>query len=489
MKNTIAALVAVGLAAVLATPALADASPSTRDIQSAVDSYLAGSDQDVNLVGGPGSAGYDQGFFIQGGDFTLRINLTLQARYEAWLWDDDAKEAPNALPAPVAGGAGDLGTSAGDLSGFSLPRATLKFAGTAPCSISYYMELEFGHWGDDRIRQEMFGAAGITAFANNQLGPLNQSFNFDNTREAWIQWSSSDAFNVRMGQIRTATTRQMMIAPELQQFVDVSLASAYTGWIMPGYTDRNRDHGVGFFGNFGCNGEFSYLVTVTNGDGGDSIRNVLDNRTSDNLAYSARVNWAFLNPIGYQEGALRQQTCDWYGEVGAWVYYYADRADRAHTQITDALRFGVDLALGWGGFSFTGAATLGSDENAAGNDADHAAYLAQLGFHFPGTAWEIAARWSTYDVENEAPPFAAPGFVQPAVVSNGAVSEFAFGVNYYLNGHGNKLSLDVAFVSGSDEGSALLFDPYTGYQGPTDGAGFGDENYGILLRFQWQLAL
>jgi hypothetical protein len=335
----------------------------------------------------------------------------------------------------------------------------------------------------------MFLASGITAFANHQLGPLNQSFNFDNTREAWIQWSASDAFNVRMGQIRTAATRQLMVAPELQQFVDISLASAFVGWSMAGMTDRNRDHGVGFHGNFGCNGEFSYLVTVTNGDGGDSIRNVLDNRTSDNLAYSARLNWAFLNPIGYQEGALRQQTCEWYGELGGWVYYYADRADRAHTQHTDALRYGVDLALGYGGFSLTAAASFGSDENAAGNDLDYSAFLAQLGYHFPGTAWEIAARWSTYDVDNPAPAFVFAGAGQGAYTSNGAVSEFAFAVNYYLNGHGNKLSLDVAFVSGEDPGSQLLWEFYSGYPGIQGGAGLGDENYGILLRFQWQLAL
>ena len=39
-------------------------------------------------MGGPGSAGYDAGFWIRGGDFLLRINLTLQARFEAQDWDN-----------------------------------------------------------------------------------------------------------------------------------------------------------------------------------------------------------------------------------------------------------------------------------------------------------------------------------------------------------------------------------------------------------------
>jgi hypothetical protein len=292
----------------------------------------------------------------------------------------------------------------------------------------------------------------------------------------------SDAFNFRMGQIQTANTRQMMVAPELQQFVDVSLASAFTGRLMPGYTDRNRDHGFAIHGVFGCNNELSYLFTVTNGDGGDSIRNVIDQRTSDNLAFSGRLNWAFLKAIGYQEGALRQSTCDWYGELGVWGYYYADRDDLPHTQITDAIRFGVDLALGYGGFSFTGALTMGTDENAAGGEVDYVAYLAQLGYHFPGTAWEIAARYSAYDVDQGTPGFGGN-------FGGGPVSEIAFGVNYYLNGHGNKLSVDFAMVSGSDAASALIFDPYTGYPGNAGITGTGDDSYGMLIRFQWQLAL
>jgi len=465
MKTTIAIAFAVALTAVFAAPAHADAQPSARDIQAAVDSYLASNDQDANLVGGPGSAGYDQGFWIKGGDFSLKINLTLQARYEAWMWSSDAK------PDLQNGGGGSL-------SGFSLPRATLKFSGTAPCNISYYMELEFGHWGQDMLE-----------FDRGQfepLGPLNQSLNFDSTREAWIQWSSSDAFNFRMGQIRTATTRQAMVAPELQQFVDVSLATAYVGWLMPGYTDRNRDHGFAIHGAFGCNSEWSYLLTVTNGDGGDSIRNVIDVRTSDNLAYSGRLNWAFLKPIGYQEGALRNASCEWYGEVGVWGYYYADRVDRGHAIITDAIRYGVDLALAYGGFTFTAAYNGGSDENAAGLSVDHVAYLAQLGYHFVGTAWEIAVRWDAYDSDNPNGLFGP----QQIPLGNGTVSEFGFGVNYYLNGHGNKLQLDVHVVAGDDIGSSLLFDPYTGYPGDRQGGtGSGADDYGMLFRFQWQLAL
>jgi hypothetical protein len=224
-------------------------------------------------------------------------------------------------------------------------------------------------------------------------------------------------------------------------------------------------------GSFGCDNELSYMVAVTNGDGGDSIRNVLDVRTDDNLAYSARVNWAFLNPIGYEEGALRQMTCEWYGEVGAWAHYYADRVDKPHQVVADWLNFGVDLALGYGGFSFTAAFTIQdfSDGVFAGADVSGTLWLAQVGYLFPDTAWEVAARVDSITSDL-------------ITGSDGTTTEFAFVVNYYLNGHGNKVSLDVSFID-VDEEAFSLPDLYAGYSivAPGDSA--------ILLRFQWQLAL
>src|SRR5438552_7939890 len=105
--------------------------PSAREIQSSVDAYLATARPDATLVGGPGSAGYDGGFWIRGGSFLMKINLTIQTRWEAFNWDKESVE-----PRP-----------GGDLSGFSLPRVTLKFSGDATCDVHYYAELEFGHHG------------------------------------------------------------------------------------------------------------------------------------------------------------------------------------------------------------------------------------------------------------------------------------------------------------------------------------------------------
>src|SRR5207249_4194033 len=132
----------------------------------------------------------------------------------------------------------------------------LKFSGDATCDVHYYAELEFGH------PESAFG------FNNGPAGATFANFeNVGHAREAWIEYESSPALVFRMGLLKTAATRQLMTAPELQQFVDISLASAYIGNELPGYSDRNRDYGIMLHGVVGCDGDWSYLITVTNGDG------------------------------------------------------------------------------------------------------------------------------------------------------------------------------------------------------------------------------
>jgi hypothetical protein len=464
----VAALVAAGW---FGAPALAEgaseprlSSPSAREIQSAVDAYLAPSESDASLVGGPGQAGYDGGFWIRGGSFLLKVNLTIQTRFEYFDWDDTEEE-----PSP-----------GGDLSGFSLPRLTLKLSGDVLCDMHYYAELEFGHSGSWFDNEAIEDADGTDFFVHNWGGPnqafqgivpFGQSGDFGIAREAWIEWEAAPAFAIRMGLLETAATRQLMTPPEMQQFVDVSMASAFIGQVMPGYSDRNRDYGLMVHGALGCDGEFQYLATVTNGDG-PIKRNVLNGGTDDPLAYSARVNWDIKGHMGYEEGALKQRACDWSAAVGAWVHYFVDHfAENPITHYADRLTWGVDAAAGWGGFSFTGAySAWDHDENGVSGFDDGFSWFAQVGYLFPGSAWEIAARYGGYELN------ATDG------EQNGAL-EWAVAVNYYVDGHGNKLTVDASFLTpdGDDDDNDFA-DVYAGYSET-------DVSDGMLLRFQWQLAL
>ncbi|MCC7139549.1 MAG: hypothetical protein IT460_14090 [Planctomycetes bacterium] len=438
-----------------------DATPSAREVQTAVDAYLASAKADASLVGGAGSAGYDGGFWIRGGSFLMKINLTLQTRWEWFDWDDTAWE-----PSP-----------GGDLSGFSLPRATLKFSGDATCDVHYYAELEFGHsglWIDNESGFESIttylAEAGSGRFT--QVAPIDQnsvtaSEYYGLLREGWIEYEAAPQAAFRMGLIKTAATRQMMTAPEMQQFVDVSMASAFSGQVMPGYTDRNRDYGFMVHGALGCDGEWQYMVTVTNGDG-VVHRNVLDGFTSDNFAYSARLNWDVKGHLGYEEGALQSTECAWALAIGAWVHYYADaELHRPFVKFADRLTYGIDAAFTWGGLSVTAAYSAMSWDSDTNQDIDGFAYLGQVGYLFPGTAWEIAARYSYYQGGPDGDEIGA--------------SEFGAAVNYYIDGHADKVTLDVAFISPEENGHELA-DTYAGYNAS------GDSD-AMLVRLQWQLAL
>jgi hypothetical protein len=216
---------AIAVASVASTsPAFASDEPAGREIRAAVDSYLAPASGDARLVGGPGSAGYDGGFWIRGGSFLMKVNLTIQTRWEGFDWDDAEWE-----PRP-----------GGDLSGFSLPRVTLKLSGDATCDVHYYAELEFGHVSPDVFEEPLLaplpprtvssggGIPGIAEVYDRILENEGADFTPDHevpAREAWIEYEAAPAFVFRMGLLKTAATRQLMTAPELQQFVDVSLAS------------------------------------------------------------------------------------------------------------------------------------------------------------------------------------------------------------------------------------------------------------------------
>jgi len=448
----------VCLGGVCAVPtAKAAPAPATRETETAVDAYLATAKADATLVGGAGQAGYDGGFWIRGGSFLLKINLTLQTRWEGFDWDDTALEA----------------SPGGDLSGFSLPRATLKFSGDATCNIHYYAELEFGHEGslDDNSQNE--DETSWLSYWNGFTRTENDGA-FVPLREGWIEWQACPQAALRMGLVATATTRQLMTPPEMQQFVDISMSSALVGSVMPGYTDRNRDYGVMLHGAFGCDGELQYLVTVTNGDG-PARRNVLDGGTEDCFAYSARVNWDIKGHLGYEEGALRSNECGWAASVGAWTHYYTDHAEEnALFKVGDRLSWGADAAATWGGFSATAAFSAGTwDGSDVGQNFDWMSWFVQVGYLFPGTAWEIAARYGAHSIE----------YATDSDLGDSTYGQTDWGValTYYIDGHADQVTLDATFVGYEDEGG-YIGDVYAG-------SSAADVSDAILIRLQWQLAL
>ena len=430
--------------------------PSARELAASVDAYLGSAQGEAMLVGGCtcGSAGYDRGFWTRSGTFLLKSNLTIQTRYEYFDWDQRGNE-----PRP-----------GGDLSGFSLPRVSLTLSGDATCDVHYYVALEFGHRGSytnnstfaDSL-SELLDPVVVMVPVGGDAGP-----DLGIAREAWIEYELAPQVAVRAGLLQTPATRQLMTPPEMQQFVDVSMASAYVGTTMPGYSDRNRDYGLMIHGALGSDGELQYMVTVTNGDG-IVHRNVIDGTTDDPLAFGARVNWDVLGHMGYEEGAVRQRACEWVAAVGAWAHYFVDHfRENPLLQDAERLSWGADAAVGWGGFSMTAAYNVSTwSSNGGFNEHDGFSWLVQAGYLFPDTAWEVAARLSAYEHD-------------PAGAALFSGNEIGVAVSYYIDGHADKVTLDAAFLSTDDQN--ILADTYAGYS-----ATLGSD--ALMLRLQWQLAL
>ena len=106
--------------------------------------------------------------------------------------------------------------------------------------------------------------------------------------------------------------------------------------------------------------------------------------------------------------------------------------------------------------------------------------LVQIGYLFPKTPWEIAARWSYYQREIGSGGPIDAGSARPQTHEIGA------GLNYYLNGHGNKIQIDFSYYAADADGAsgAGYYDAYTGVP-----LGFASGGNHFLVRFQWQLAL
>lgn len=452
-----------------------DAAPgdrSPREIQAALDAYLVDAPPQASLVAGGGSAGYDGAFWVRGGDFGLAVGAEIETRWEGFDWDDREFE-----PSP-----------GGDLSGFSLPRTTLRLAGSAPCCMTWCVDLEFGHAATPRTasrfsKGQTEGVPGFTIkYETDRLW---------RARTGWIGWGGRDeqtdlslvglgpddggesdsyrlarflrydlsgtAFGLEMGLVPMVGPRQLMTSDAYQQFVDVSLGAAWIGAQMPGFVDRNRDIGVRFHGgNDSGTRRFNWMAAITNGDD-FWRRNVLDGFTDDHVAFSGRVDFGFGTwQPHFTEGALTMRRGQSAYSIGVWGYtlHAVDAPDRWCA--------GVDLQAKWGGITYTGAYSYAKFEE---KDFYPEAYgwsgYWQAGVQIPDTPWEVVGRVSMYWEKGD----------------YGAV-EYSAGFNYAIDGNRNRVQVDVTRIVPTDDGNYFSA-PYPGYNPTYDSDAW-------LVRAGWQ---
>ena len=166
----------------------AQSAPSAREIQSRWTPTSPRRRPTRRWSAARGSAGYDGGFWIRGGSFLLKINLTLQTRYEYFDWDDNGDRAqPGRRPLGLLAPARDAEV----LGRRDLRHPLLRRARVRP------RRLVFDNVDGDRARSPatLHGDLGTARAASSRRDGADYGI----AREAWIEYEAAPAARVPHG--------------------------------------------------------------------------------------------------------------------------------------------------------------------------------------------------------------------------------------------------------------------------------------------------
>lgn len=246
-------------------------------------------------------------------------------------------------------------------------------------------------------------------------------------RDAYITWSGSRDFSVRVGQMKVPFSRQRVVSSSALQMVDRS--------IVVSELNLDRDVGIQFFSRdlFGT-GRLGYSLGLFGGEG----RNRLGRRAG--FLYTARVEaWPFGAFDDYVEGDIRRQAGPRLA-VGASAGYN-QHTNRPRSTIgvpfstgdIDYAHLGADVVFKWRGLSVTsevmyrsGRSTMQGTE--ASPRSGWGAYV--QGGYMLTPDWEVTSRYSRL-----APLSGSDQAVLPA-------NEAGVGLGRYLHGHDLKVQGD-----------------------------------------------
>jgi hypothetical protein len=127
-------------------------------------------------------------------------------------------------------------------------------------------------------------------------------------REAWIEYEPCPQFAWRMGLLKTANTRQLMTPPEMQQFVDISMASAYIGMTMQRANGKTECY-------YRCNGKHG-----TRGIYGE--KGLRCPSKAINGDYLEKTIWADIESFLQNPGSLIEQLKARFRQLDIWMITY-----------------------------------------------------------------------------------------------------------------------------------------------------------------------
>ena len=445
-----------------------EGSSATQDeIASAIDRRLSSGGSPV-LVGGDkaaGSAGFPLGKhpFVRQGPNKLDVGLRMQARYEAFLYSDDAVGTLKSPPGTLSG------EEPRDRSGFEIERMLLTFEGTVFCEdLGYYFQWNFDSDGGTGVEK----------------------------RFQYLDWKYAGEHHVRAGNDKIPFGWEENCSSGTLAFVDRNLASrAFSmGW----------DTGVslwGYFGDCECPKRVWYKAMVSNGEGNSGQFSVFSDAFdtwSDQPLLSAALEWNLSKGCkDWKWDEVDHRGCEDRGRLDAslGVSGYYENDDDASLSAPGGLavkasgpleRSGLNawFRAQWQGWSLQTEVWQRSIDFTAGSaspDQDDSGWWGQVHYRFADSPWGVGAKyaivWADDDTYDSTVVGGSPVDLDPTM------SEFGLVVNYFFWDHLNKLSFDASWVQDnagvSSSSTGNLVDPAKGVV----------VEDGLLLRLQWQIAL
>lgn len=415
-----------------------------------------------SLMGSTTQAGYDGGFYIRSSDekFAMLVNAYVQFR-----WQHYGTGSQNRYLA--------TGFRRSDQTGFDATRVRVDFSGHAYSKdLTYFIELEAD-------------------------APDNYDFILG---EGWANYRFCDAFNVKGGLFKGATTRANLIPNTTMQFIDRPVFDAVFG--------MGFGIGVRFWGSL-FNERVDYMLDVFNSAG--SGEDFVVGRTITNDPAELDSNPALMFRTVWH--ALTSEEGGDFTEEGDLQFHQSPVLDLGFHYVFneddyDAMTTRIPYPAPWprhgqGGFGLT--STNGCQINQFGVDAAFkyqgfsatAEYALRIvdpreAAHAPYTPWFMLTGQSDTTVQQGA--YAQLGYFLPipgfekkleAVARVGGISavadgqegtwEYAAGLNYYIEGNNVKLQTDVLKVT-----EAPISNPYTGLANVNDDV--------LMFRAQLQVA-
>lgn len=315
---------------------------------------------------------------VNGEDFTMQVNGRIQGR---WTWEnfDDERDIPN-------------------VSAFTAERVRFGVKGSMFKEWKYEFQADFGK-------------------GSIQL------------RDAVVTWERMPELAISMGQYKVRYDRQQYVSSGRQMFVDRSIASREFG--------LSRDIGLMFSGA-PFQKKFQWNVGIFDGQG---TPHPSDTNKNDGHLYVARVSFNPNGDFGLAESDIKKTDYHlWFIDLAGywnndiWKDANSDKKEQPG-ELTDNEGWTFGFGYRHAGFFLSGEYFDRDVEKEDGTGmVDSDGWYAQLGYMVVRDKWEIAARWSEVDPNDDN--------------ESDKKTEMMLGFNRYFKnaGHSLKLNNDLSWL-------------------------------------------